>query len=128
MVDKRYHRRCGHRCIRCWRNRLKHANPTIDHSTELLTTGGTGFEWTRKPVGTPAPNSRMARWLAGKPEPSVKQQLRAQRRQQRAENLLRSQPDRTKLSSLTGRASFYAETSAYKADDTYKLVWRKLEY
>jgi GNAT superfamily N-acetyltransferase len=27
MPDKRYVRGCGSSCIRCWRNRLKHANP-----------------------------------------------------------------------------------------------------
>jgi hypothetical protein len=29
MPDKRYARGCGSSCLRCWHNRLKHANPTV---------------------------------------------------------------------------------------------------
>ena len=29
MPDKRYAKGCGSSCLRCWQNRLKHANPTV---------------------------------------------------------------------------------------------------
>jgi hypothetical protein len=29
MPDKQYVKGCGPKCLKCWRNRLKHANPTV---------------------------------------------------------------------------------------------------
>lgn len=29
MPDKIYKRGCGTGCLRCWQNKLKHANPTV---------------------------------------------------------------------------------------------------
>lgn len=74
MVDKRYVRGCGGKCLRCWRNRLKHANPNADLSKGLEVTGETWFEWTEVPEKPLRTNSRAGRRQAARPELTAKQE------------------------------------------------------
>ena len=36
MPDKSYKHNCGKRCLRCWRNKLKHANKLKNISNIML--------------------------------------------------------------------------------------------
>lgn len=36
MPDKNYKRGCGKSCLRCWQNKLKHANPHVSGDTNEI--------------------------------------------------------------------------------------------
>lgn len=53
MPDKNCKLGCGNTCLRCWRNKLKHANPQIKayikkHKIELCVDGSDGYDKARE--------------------------------------------------------------------------------
>lgn len=89
MVEKRYVPGCGSSCLRCWRNRLKHANPNADLSKGLEVLGKTEFVWKEVPDKPIRPHSRQARRLADQPVLTDKQTQHLQHKR-RSRNLAKA--------------------------------------
>lgn len=123
MVDKRYHRKCGHRCVRCWRNRLKHATPGADVSDLQVEGGHTEQRWFSVPLQSPGRNTRMARRLDSRPEPRPKDEMRLDRKLQRAANLQAADPMRSCLRSYTARPTYWQQMYFLDPRRQTKMRW-----